>query len=208
MAMLGYGEDALTLWALTRHLDRVIGALETPPSPPESCMVLLRPSFGRSGGPDSPQFGEFDFIIGTPFGGVYLGESKWEHSPELSGADTTLRPEQMERHRIFRAYYQHWVSRPRWLEGEFFRTAAPVLKAAGITKPVPPDGSRLAENLQNALQLLAEATGGATTVVDVLLVADGSGRLDERALRPPPDFRLVYLDASADRHLGFLRLTV
>ena len=62
MQLIGYGEDALTLWALTEKLSELLGKLEDH-SDPASCKAFLRPSFGRSGGSNSPQFGEFDFIL-------------------------------------------------------------------------------------------------------------------------------------------------
>ena len=74
MQILGYGEDALTLWAMKNKLDVILEALNDS-SDPSTCQVFFRPSFGRSGGDKSPQFGEFDFIILSQ-NGLYLGESK------------------------------------------------------------------------------------------------------------------------------------
>jgi hypothetical protein len=61
MDILAYGEDALTLWALTQKLPAILDALSDH-SDPNKCRVLFRPSFGRSGGEHSSQFGEFDFM--------------------------------------------------------------------------------------------------------------------------------------------------
>jgi hypothetical protein len=59
--MYGYGEDALTLWALTNKLPTILEKLRDNSAPSE-CEVLFRPSFGRRGGEINAQFGEFDFI--------------------------------------------------------------------------------------------------------------------------------------------------
>ena len=62
MNILGYGEDALTLWALQNILPFILEMLHDS-SVPSQCDVFFRPSFGRRGGKRSSQFGEFDFII-------------------------------------------------------------------------------------------------------------------------------------------------
>ena len=59
MKLLGYGEDALTLWVLRHRLDKLLDSIDDK-SDPEGCVAYFRPSFGRSGGPNSSQFGEFD----------------------------------------------------------------------------------------------------------------------------------------------------
>ena len=62
MEILGYGEDALTLWALKNKLPLILSALNDSSSLSQ-CKAFFRPSFGRRGGPSSAQFGEFDFIL-------------------------------------------------------------------------------------------------------------------------------------------------
>ena len=81
MEIIGYGEDALTLWAMKKRLDFILDKLNDP-TDPDNCKVFFRPSFGRRGGPKSSEFGEFDFIL-LSIKRVYLGESKWERSSEL-----------------------------------------------------------------------------------------------------------------------------
>jgi hypothetical protein len=49
MKIAGYGEDFLTLWALTRKTKEVLTQLEDN-NPPEQCKLIYRPSFGRAGG--------------------------------------------------------------------------------------------------------------------------------------------------------------
>ena len=70
MKLLGYGEDALTYWALTQRLTDILQPFGDSPNKTE--VIFFRPSFGRrsSSNPDAPnergaQFGEFDAIIST-----------------------------------------------------------------------------------------------------------------------------------------------
>ncbi len=100
--ILGYGEDALTLWALSDS--KILSKI----TEDKINQIFYRPSFGRRGGVDSPQFGEFDFILTTE-NAVYLGESKWDGSSEKTSKGTIkLRNEQVNRHRIFRVYLEEW----------------------------------------------------------------------------------------------------
>lgn len=80
MRLIAYGEDALTLWAINRRLPEILRKLNDR-ADPKDCQVIFRPSFGRRGGTQSAQFGEFDFIL-LSANSIYLGESKWDRSPE------------------------------------------------------------------------------------------------------------------------------
>ncbi len=62
MQILGYGEDALTLWALQNKLMEILKFLDDSSDQPE-CKIFFRPSFGRRGGAGSSQFGEFDLRL-------------------------------------------------------------------------------------------------------------------------------------------------
>jgi hypothetical protein len=105
METLGYGEDALTYWCLTRRLGSILSPFHDTIA--NTQVVFYRPSFGRRSkgsaaipGIRGPQFGEFDGIIVTSRG-VYLIEAKWTNSGELDDATVTLRREQVRRHRSF-----------------------------------------------------------------------------------------------------------
>src|SRR5512143_1712426 len=95
--IFGYGEDALTYWAVTSRLGEMLQALGDK-SLPADATVIYRPSFGRRGsiGPTatneqySAEFGEFDAILGTRQA-VYLVESKWDSSSEIRDDQITLR---------------------------------------------------------------------------------------------------------------------
>lgn len=108
MEILGYGEDALTLWSLKNKLDYILASFGDS-SDVSKCRAFFRPSFGRSGGNKSSQFGEFDFII-LAKQHLYLGESKWDKSPEkIVNGQMDLRSEQLLRHRLFKLYVEEWA---------------------------------------------------------------------------------------------------
>ncbi len=99
--LLGYGEDALTLWALTKGLHLFRQQLVDGTSPPETT-VFFRPSFGRKA--PNPRgkksvFGEFDGIV-CSLEANYLVEGKWNKSSELVESEITLSPVQIRRHEI------------------------------------------------------------------------------------------------------------
>ena len=102
--MIGYGEDALTLWALKYRLKEILTELGDESSPSD-CTVFYRPSFGR-GGKDTANFGEFDAIVSTNES-VFLIESKWEGSARLPKS-IRLSEAQQNRHAIFKEYFDKW----------------------------------------------------------------------------------------------------
>lgn len=116
---LGYGEDALTLWAITERLDLILDELGDD-SDPADCTVFYRPSFGRAG-----LYGEFDAIIVTPMM-AYLVESKWDRT---GGTSIKLEEHQIRRHEILEWYHDNWKGE----EGEewdvFARLNNPSFKA-------------------------------------------------------------------------------
>ena len=163
MTILGYGEDALTLWALSRRLPALLAALGDP-GRADDALVLYRPSFGRAAtgrAPDAShraEFGEFDAILGTA-AAVYLVESKWDRSGELEGGVLSLRAEQAHRHAVFATYLRLWRElRPSTWE-EFARGAEARFGAEHRTVRFAPAGSRLAENLRFVLSALADKGG-------------------------------------------------
>jgi hypothetical protein len=94
--IIGYGEDALTLYAINN------GMLKKFIKNEEIVKVFYRPSFGRGGW---PCFGEFDAIILTNKN-IYLIESKWENSNEYkeTGSTIVLTEPQAFRHFLFQTY--------------------------------------------------------------------------------------------------------
>jgi hypothetical protein len=108
MEVLGYGEDGLTYFFLTRHLEKILGPLGDPVAgvDPEP-LLFYRPSLGRSGGPKSPQLGEFDAIVATSKA-VYFIESKWTNSVGPIHTAIILKKNQIDRHRVFGAVRAAW----------------------------------------------------------------------------------------------------
>lgn len=105
--VLGYGEDALTLWALKDRLSDILEALKDQTAPTD-CLVFFRPSFGRRGGTGTAEFGEFDAILAT-LKNVYLIESKWDGFRRWNARASILLGEaQKLRHQVFLWYLTHW----------------------------------------------------------------------------------------------------
>jgi hypothetical protein len=205
MQIFGYGKDALTLWALQNRLDTMLQAVDDTSST-ESCQVFFRPSFGRSGGVKSAQFGEFDFIILAKTC-LYLGESKWTRSAEkLDQGILELRPGQLLRHRLFKFYVEHWAfgSYVTWDE---FRTKAQIeLQNLGIEKPLAPTNSLLAENLQTVLGIIQTHYSFLSKMQNVLLCLH-DGVADELLPQGASgDFVVVTIDYSEAAVANFIRL--
>jgi hypothetical protein len=154
MKLYGYGEDALTLWALKTKLPEILEALKDN-SPLSECELFFRPSFGRRGGKNSSQFGEFDFII-LARDRLYLGESKWDKSPEVTDSGTIeLREEQTLRHRLFEFYIQEWAFGQYTGWGEFVTAASP-RALEKFQKPLAPKESLLANNLKSVMGIIRD----------------------------------------------------
>lgn len=202
MKVLGYGEDALTLWAIQNKLGQILEASEDP-SGPADCKIFFRPSFGRRGGAESSQFGEFDFII-LSRKSIYPGESKWDRSPELSNLGSLgLRDEQVLRHRIFAFYIREWVYGHYISWDSFVEEGSKKLAAVGIDKPIAPTGSLLASNLRNVLGIIKEHFSAMPQVIDLLLyLYDGSKT--PRPTMTAGGFHLVPLDYSGFAEGNFI----
>jgi len=104
--LFGYGEDFITLWAINEQLQEILGRFEHQAST-SNCLIFYRPSFGRSGGKGSAEFGEFNAIIATKQN-IYLIESKWDNLSNYKKKRIVLREEQIIRHKIFTWYLTHW----------------------------------------------------------------------------------------------------
>jgi predicted nucleic acid-binding Zn ribbon protein len=144
LKVFGYGEDALTFWAVTKKLDEVLRQLNDY-SDPKECIVFYRPSFGRRGGEKRSEFGEFDAIIITPQT-VYLVESKWDGG-KTSFPNNILKLDdvQIRRHEIFRWYYENWKGED-W--AEFTQKHHHAIRG----KRIPSGESLLSQNLKTVLE--------------------------------------------------------
>ncbi len=207
MDILAYGEDALTLWALTQKLPAILDALSDR-SDPNKCQVLFRPSFGRSGGEHSSQFGEFDFIVLAEHC-LYLGESKWQRSSEkIQDGMLALHEVQLLRHKLFKFYVEEWAFGQHADWSDFVVTATLKLQSMGITKPIAPAGSLLATNLQTVLGIIQKHYPHAPEVHNLLLFLHNGMGTKGLPVNAGHDFKVVPLDYAEVAHENFIRLSV
>lgn len=106
LTIIGYGEDALTLWALKQRASKILNEFQDKTSVSD-CLIFYRPSFGRHSKANSSVFGEFDAIIASKEN-IYLIESKWDNHAEFRDVEFILREEQTLRHKVFSWYLTHW----------------------------------------------------------------------------------------------------
>jgi hypothetical protein len=207
MQILGYGEDALTLWALQNKLPKILEQLADA-SNSATCQAFFRPSFGRRGGDERSEFGEFDFIL-LADKSLYLCESKWEGSSEgIIDGKLQLRAEQILRHDLFKFYVTEWAFGQYldWLE--FERQATLKLKQIGITKPIARSGSKLAKNIATILGVIRHQYVVMPTIKNVLLYLHAgreASRLPQTAGR---DFTVVSIDYSDNAGGNFIQLSL
>lgn len=204
MPLLGYGEHAFALHAITTGLPELFRQLGDPTDPRES-IRFFRPSFGRRSSRAGAElarsaFGEFDGIIGSAKA-VYLIEAKWTGSGELLGAELELRPEQRRRHVAFRTYLEEWRRIPAGSWDAFAERVAPVLAERTQGLVPPPAGSALARNLEFVLRRLA--TSG-STIVDVLLFSRTAAT--QVAPKSCGDFCIMMHPSEQEEGSGFIRL--
>jgi hypothetical protein len=204
MPLLGYGEDQLTLWALTTALPKFLAALsDNTPAP--AVTVLFRPSFGRNstraGGSLRSEFGEFDAIV-VAGSAAYLVEAKWSPSAELEDRVVRLRPEQHRRHRVLRWYFDAWTRLiPR--DWDTFREAqSSEFRREFPRMTIPSAGTALARNLEFVLTKLSDSP---RALLDVLLFTSVTDAPLPDAV-DPPEFRLVALRCPSIGGAGFVRI--
>ena len=142
--ILGYGEDAFTYCAIKNKKNKILEEFSDRTSLTD-CLVFYCPSFGRSGGKPSSEFGEFDAIIAS-LEQIYLIESKWDNLENFKNSTIVLRPEQKIRHQMFSWYLTHWNKEYSSDWENFVREQEPEFKFQG--KTIAPKGSILATNLE------------------------------------------------------------
>ncbi|MDH5793193.1 MAG: hypothetical protein OEZ18_01345 [Candidatus Bathyarchaeota archaeon] len=189
--IFGYGEDALTLWALKHRISDILNKFKDKTTPSD-CIVFYRPSFGRSGGKNSPEFGEFDAIL-VSLKNIYLVESKWDNLAASKSEKNIIGPVQGFRHQILSWYLTHWHRKylKNWskfveYEGQNFKKT--------FNKPIASNGL-LVENLEFTLEALLEHCkkfSGKQRIKNILLFFH-KGRLSVRPIKPK-DFTLVTIN--------------
>ena len=192
MEIFGYGEDSLTLWALKERLEDVLKQLGDA-SQTSECKIFYRPSFGRRGGKESSQFGEFDFILLSK-DKLYLGESKWDGSSELKNGHIELRDEQKLRHVIFKYYVECWFSSDFVDWDEFTAKIKMVFERESIQKPPAPSNSVLSSNLQTILGIIKQHYHKLPDIQNVLMYLYKTDEIP--LINADKDFGLVLVDYS------------
>jgi hypothetical protein len=154
--ILGYGEDALTLWALRQPTSKILDDFQDK-TPISECLIFYRPSFGRHSKANSSVFGEFDAILASKEK-IYLIESKWDNLSEFKNEEITLRKEQTLRHKVFSWYLTHWSKKysNNWQSfiNEHQKDFQKDFKIEN--KTIAPKGSLLSRNLEFILTKLQE----------------------------------------------------
>lgn len=148
--IFGYGEDALTLWALKQHTSSILDEFQDR-TPISNCLIFYRPSFGRHSKANSSVFGEFDAILVSKES-IYLIESKWDNLTEFSNSEFLLREEQTLRHKIFSWYLTHWSKNYLHNWQTFINEHQEDFKFGN--KTIAPEDSLLARNLELILDKL------------------------------------------------------
>ena len=201
--MYGYGEDALTLYAMTKGLRVFLDQLNDP-TPTDEAMVYFRPSFGRrSPNPNATPsvFGEFDAIVVSGLA-AYLVEGKWNSSAELQETVVTVAERQQRRHKVFRWYHEKWRQEMPVSWADFRAQTKADFESAFPGLTIPTAGTTLAMNLQFVLTGLCLRH---IPLVDVLLFSTIHENVRPVAVEPP-NFRLVILRAHSIGGDGFIEL--
>jgi hypothetical protein len=187
MEALGYGEDALTIWALQNQLDNILLQLNDYSKLCE-CKVFLRPSFGRGNGKYG--FGEFDFILLTE-NQLFLGESKWDRFSNSLKRNMSMTNVQLKRHDVFTEYVQEWY-RNNCTSGNFYKKAGNVFNIKG--KSIAPEGSLLSSNLLMIMTIIEKHFQTLPVIRNVLLYLYDGNKTNGLPNKSLKNFDLVYID--------------
>jgi len=202
--IIGYGEDAFTLWVLKQHVSRILEQSEDRTTP-SSCLIFYRPSFGRHSKQNSSVFGEFDAIISS-VENIYLIESKWDNLTEFNNDEFILREEQILRHKIFSWYLTHWDRKYSNDWQTFINEHQTDFKFKD--KTLAPKGSLLATNLEFILNKSLEHCrrfSSEDNIKNVLLFFYNSEK-SRSPLKTNTEFTLIPIDYSKEIPDNFVTL--
>ena len=198
--ILGYGEDALTLWALKRHMSNILKKFKDGTAP-SKCFTFYRPSFGRN---SSSVFGEFDAIIVSPKN-IYLIESKWDNLAEHRKNEIKLGKEQQLRHEIFSWYLTHWNKEYSGHWESFWESYKGKFKFQKKTMPLK--GRLLATNLEF---ILAKASKHCKTIshknIKNVLLFFHDGKKTRNLPKISKNFKVIPIDYSKETKDNFITL--
>lgn len=202
--ILGYGEDAFTLWALKQHASKILEQFQDK-TIPSDCLIFYRPSFGRHSKESKAVFGEFDAII-VSLESIYLIESKWDNLGQFSKDELILREEQQLRHRVFSWYLTHWDKKYSNDWKRFTKEQQPDFQKKFKGKTIAPTGKLLAENLEFILTKSIERCKriSSDNVKNILLFFYNA----EKSEKPTKirDFTLIPIDYSKAIQDNFVTL--
>lgn len=204
--IFGYGEDALTLWALKHRMSDILETFHDRTATAD-CVIFYRPSFGRSGGEKSAEFGEFDAIVAS-LENIYLIESKWDNLSRFNKREIAIRSEQKIRHRIFSWYLMHWDKKYSSDWESFRKEQMDDFQKQFPGRRIAPTNSLLAKNLEFILTILQNQCANLpskSNVKNVLLFL-----YDEKRSMPPTkisgDFELVKIDYGQEINRNFIKI--
>mgnify|MGYP001084235588 CR=1 FL=1 len=203
--MLGYGEDAFTLWALKKHISKILEEFQDK-TVPSKCLIFYRPSFGRRSRKDSSVFGEFDAIV-VSLKSIYLIESKWDNLSEFNKDELFLGREQTLRHQILSWYLTHWNNEYSGHWERFVEKHQDDFKFSG--KTMPQKDSLLATNLEFVLTKSVErckmiAHG---SVKNVMLFFYSTKRKSKPPLKISEAFKMIPIDYGNEVEGNFVALS-
>jgi hypothetical protein len=208
MKILGYGEDALTLWALEQRVFKILNECRDKTAISD-CLVFYRPSFGRHSRAGSSIFGEFDAIIASKES-IYLIESKWDNLTEFNNTELILGKEQTLRHKIFSWYLTHWN---RKYLGNWQAFVSEHQKDFKINfkinhKTIAPKDSLLSRNLESILNKIQEHCGNISesSIKNILLFFFNSEMKSKPPIRINKTFKLIPIDYSREVKDNFITL--
>ena len=149
--ILGYGEDSLTLWALSTKLETLLEKINEN-SNDSNHIIFYRPSFGRGKPLKEPtdtkaEFGEFDAILISPKS-WYLIESKWDNLRVQKRVTINLSPVQILRHNLFTWYFNNWQVNNNY--EQFYDSYEKIFPEKFLKKQrkIAPKNSLLSKNLE------------------------------------------------------------
>ncbi len=202
--ILGYGEDAFTLWALKRHMSKILKTFHDRTTPLK-CLIFYRPSFGRRSRNNSSIFGEFDAII-VSLKNIYLIESKWDNLCEFNKHELVLREEQTLRHQIFSWYLTHWDKKYTGHWENFVEKQQDDFRFDG--KTMPPRGSLLATNLEFILTKSLEhcKTMSCDSIKNVLLFFHSVKKKSKPPIKTSKTFYTIPIDYSEEVEGNFVAI--
>jgi len=194
--ILGYGEDAFTLWALKHRMSTILESLKDE-STPSDCFAFYRPSFGRRGGQKNPEFGEFDAIIASTEN-IYLIEGKWDFLFPTKKEEIAVRKEQLLRHNILSWYIARWDKKYLGNWDYFAEENKRNFEKEFNGKPIALSDSLLAVNLEFILCFLQKHCRNFScenNVKNVLLFFYNK-KINSPPSKVPKNFSLVEIDYS------------